>query len=42
MLRKYLSSVLKGFQWYIMYRQPVEMNQFGGHKWFSINLKKIR
>lgn len=35
MLRKYLSSVLKGFQWYTIQRQPVQKNQFGVHKWFS-------
>ena len=34
-LRKYLSSVLKGFQFYIIQGQPVQKNQFGTHKWFS-------
>ena len=35
MLRKYLSSVLKGFQFYIIQGKPVQKNQFGTHKWFS-------
>ncbi len=35
MLRKYLSSVLKGFQFYIIQGKPVQENQFGTHKWFS-------
>ncbi len=35
MLRKYLSSVLKGCQWYIMQGKLVQKNQFGVHKWFS-------
>ncbi|MFC2161596.1 hypothetical protein ACFLRX_08095 [Acidobacteriota bacterium] len=34
-LRKYLSSVLKGFQLYIMTDECVRKNQFGSHKWFS-------
>lgn len=35
MLRKYLSSVLKGFQYFIETGKPVKKNQFGTHKWFS-------
>lgn len=35
-LQKYLSSVLKGFQWYLVHGEPVKKNQFGLHKWFSI------
>ena len=35
MLRKYLSSVLKGFNAYIMQGKPVQKNQFGAHRWFS-------
>ena len=35
MLRKYLNSVLKGFQVYIMQGKPIQKNQFGSHKWFS-------
>lgn len=34
-LRRYLTSVLKGFEWYITTGQPVKRNQFGSHKWFS-------
>ena len=35
MLGKYLSSVLKGFKFYIIEGKPVQKNQFGSHKWFS-------
>jgi len=35
MLRKYLTSVLKGFQVYIMQGKPIQKNQFGTHRWFS-------
>lgn len=35
-LHKYLSSVLRGFQWYITTGKRVRKNQFGTHKWFSI------
>lgn len=35
MLGKYLSSVLKGFKYYIIEGKPVQKNQFGTHKWFS-------
>ncbi len=35
MLRSYLNSVVKGFEWYITTGQPVKRNQFGSHKWFS-------
>ena len=35
MLRKYLTSVLRGFQAYIIEGKPVRKNQFGKHKWFS-------
>ena len=34
-LHKYLSSVLKGFRWYITKNERVRKNQFGTHKWFS-------
>lgn len=34
-LLKYLSSVLKGFKYYIEIGEPVPKNQFGTHKWFS-------
>ena len=36
MLNKYLISVLKGFQMYIMQGKPIQKNQFGTHRWFSI------
>jgi hypothetical protein len=35
MIRKYLTSVLNGFQFYIMQGKPIRKNQFGTHKWFS-------
>ena len=34
-LYKYLSSILKGLQWYITKNERVRKNQFGAHKWFS-------
>ncbi len=36
MLRSYLTSVVKGFEWYVMYNEPVPRNQFGSHAWFSV------
>jgi len=36
-LRKYLSSVIKGFNYYITEGKPVQKNQFGTHTWFSNN-----
>ena len=35
-LNKYLSSVLKGFQYYITTDKRIKKNQFGKHKWFSV------
>jgi len=35
MLRKYLSSVVRGFEWYAIRGEPVPRNQFGSHPWFS-------
>jgi len=35
MLRKYLDSVVKGFEWYVVRGEPVPRNQFGEHPWFS-------
>jgi hypothetical protein len=35
MLRRYLSSVVRGFEWYLTRGQPVPRNQFGSHPWFS-------
>ncbi len=34
-LKKYLSSVLRGYKWYLENKQPVPRNHFGKHKWFS-------
>ena len=34
-LKKYLSSVLRGYKWYLEKKQPVPRNHFGKHKWFS-------
>jgi len=35
MLRRYLSSVVRGFEWYVVRGEPVHPNQFGSHPWFS-------
>ena len=35
MLRRYLSSVVRGFEWYVIRGEPVPRNQFGSHPWFS-------
>lgn len=35
MLSKYLSSVVRGFEWYVIRGEPVPRNQFGSHRWFS-------
>ena len=35
LLRRYLSSVTRGFEWYVTRNQPVSKNQFGSHPWFS-------
>jgi hypothetical protein len=35
MLRRYLSSVARGFEWYVSRQEPVPRNQFGSHPWFS-------
>lgn len=34
-LRSYLSSVARGFEWYVTRGEPVPRNQFGSHPWFS-------
>ena len=34
-LKSYLSSVVKGFDWYVTRGEPVPRNQFGRHPWFS-------
>lgn len=35
LLRRYLSSVVRGFESYIASGRPVMKNQFGRHPWFS-------
>ena len=35
LLRRYLSSVTRGFEWYVIRGEPVPRNQFGEHPWFS-------
>ena len=35
LLRRYLSSVVGGFEWYVTRGEPVPRNQFGRHPWFS-------
>ena len=35
MLRRYLSSVVRGVEWYVIRGEPVPRNQFGPHPWFS-------
>ena len=35
MLRRYLSSVVRGFEWYVTRGESVPRNQFGAHPWFS-------
>ncbi|MEA2010504.1 MAG: hypothetical protein U9N78_07355 [Actinomycetota bacterium] len=35
LLRRYLKSVVRGFDWYVTRREPVRRNQFGAHPWFS-------
>lgn len=35
MLRKYLSYVIRGFEWYVTRGETVPRNQFGSYPWFS-------
>lgn len=35
MLRSYLDSVLRGFEWFVTRDEPVPRNAFGTHAWFS-------
>jgi hypothetical protein len=35
LLRRYLTSVVRGFEWWVTTAQPVPDNQFGRHPWFS-------
>ncbi len=34
-MKKYLDSVLRGFEYFITTGKPVQRNQFGSHPWFS-------
>ena len=34
-LKKYLSSVTSGINWYLINNKPVPKNHFGEHSWFS-------
>jgi len=36
-LKSYLESVLKGIDWFITTEKPVIKDQFGTHRWFSID-----
>ena len=35
MLRSYLKSVTRGFEWFVTRGESVPRNQFGAHPWFS-------
>jgi len=35
MLRNYLESVVRGFEWYLTRGEPVPRDKFGKHPWFS-------
>ena len=35
LLRQYLDSVVRGFEWYVTRREAVPRNAFGAHPWFS-------
>lgn len=35
LLRRYLTSVIRGFEWWVTTGEPVPNNQFGRHPWFS-------
>ncbi len=35
LLRKYLDSVVRGFEWHVVRLEPVPRNAFGTHPWFS-------
>ncbi|MCG3216440.1 MAG: hypothetical protein KAS63_06950 [Candidatus Heimdallarchaeota archaeon] len=34
-MKKYLNSVVRGFEYYITTGKPIKRNQFGSHPWFS-------
>jgi hypothetical protein len=35
LLESYLSSVVRGFEWYVTRGEPVPRDRFGAHPWFS-------
>ena len=35
LLRQYLDSVVRGFEWYVTRKEAVPKNAFGTHPWFS-------
>jgi hypothetical protein len=35
LLTDYLSSVVRGYEWYLIRGEAVPRNQFGSHEWFS-------
>lgn len=40
LLQRYLSAVVRGFDWYVTTGTPVTRNQFGPHPWFSPENRK--
>ena len=42
LLRSYLRSVVRGFQWYMVRGEAVPRNQFGPHVWFSKPTRRNR
>jgi hypothetical protein len=40
MLTSYLSSVIRGFEWYVMRGEAVPRDQFGPHPWFSARRRR--
>lgn len=40
LLRRYLDSVVRGFDWFITRNEPVPRNAFGTHPWFSAAKKR--
>lgn len=41
MLKKYLESVVSGFEWYVIHGEPVPRDKFGKHPWFSVSESTI-
>ncbi|MEE9178106.1 MAG: SRPBCC family protein [Acidimicrobiia bacterium] len=39
LLKSYLLSVVRGFEWYVTRGEPVPRNRFGSHPWFSVPAK---